>query len=58
MIFLIIQFNFRDIVVAVFQVQNHFCIEMKTRWRLIFKLTTPPEIHALTGTNLVGNHKG
>ena len=38
MIFLIIQFNFRDIVVSVFKEQDDFCIKVKTRWRLIFKL--------------------
>ena len=38
MIFFIIQFNFRDIVVSVFQAQDGICIKAKTRWRLIFKL--------------------
>ena len=38
MIFLIIQFNFRDIFVSVFQEQDDFCIKVKTRWRLIFNL--------------------
>ena len=35
--FLKIQFNFRDIVVSVFQAQDDFCIKVETRWRLIFK---------------------
>ena len=37
MIFLTIQFYFRDIFVSVFQARDDFCIKVKTRWWLIFK---------------------
>ena len=57
MVFLIIQFNFRDIVVSVFQAQDDFCINVKTK-QDESNQTTPAEIHALNGTILVGNHNG
>ena len=44
------------VVVSVFQAHDNFCIKVKTKCRLIFNLNHPPEIHALTGTTLVGNH--
>ena len=66
MIFLMIQFNFRDIVMSVLQAHDDFCIKvisnkMATEFQTKRRPPPPhltPEIHAMTGTILVGNHNG